>query len=366
MTNRLHAYLKAVLAAVILLVIGSCRQNEPVQTESGRISVSLAGCNIITRSLSDDIADGSAIIIDGNTGEPDLVIGIANSEGDLVAWWPDDFWGAMETGYSSECQTDKTDETKSTIYFTGPGRGSYTVFAVANTSGLDASTISDLQLATTISELEALQLTVDSGEPDFGATMPLTARGALSVNSSGNGQIDLELLRPVARISITFINQTDGAVDIHDCEVTLKDLNPSRGFLFEQDPDYVSGYDRDLTITGANPLVFTDNRSTLPVKTVFPSTAPARLVGSRYFLNVHFRVTKKNQNYDANDPDTYSEYDFENLPIHDNRSKDIPNILRNQHLKIETRITKRAEEHDYSFNFEVQDWYEKEEYVTFD
>ena len=146
----------------------------------------------------------------------------------------------------------------------------------------------------------------------------------------------------------------------------MEDLNPSRGFLFEQDPDYVTGYDRDLTITGADPLVFTNNRSTLPVKTVFPSTAPARLVGSRYFLNVHFRVTKKNQVYDSNDPDTYSEYDFEDLPIHDNRSRDIPNILRNQHLKIETRITKRAEEHDYSFNFEVQDWYEKEEYVTFD
>ena len=365
MTNRLHAYLGAALAAVILLFTASCQEKDPVLTESGKISVTIASGNIVTRSLSDDIADGSAIIVNGS-GEPDLVLGIANSSGDLVAWWPDDFWGAMETGFSSECRTDNTDETKSTIYFTGPGRGSYTVFAVANTAGLPASTITALQSATTISALEALQLTVASGEPDFGATMPLTARGALSVNSSGNGQIDLELLRPVAKISITFINQTDGAVDIHDCEVTLEDLNPSRGFLFEQDPDYVSGYDRDLTITGTNPLVFTDNRSTLPVKTVFPSIAPARLVGSRYFLNVHFRVTKKNQVYNANDPDTYSEYDFEDLPIHDNRSKDIPNILRNQHLKIETRITKRAEEHDYSFNFEVQDWYEKEEYVTFD
>ncbi len=365
MTNRLHAYLGAVLAAVILLFTASCQDRDQVLTESGRISVTIASGNIVTRSLSDDIADGSAIIVNGS-GEPDLVIGIANSAGNLVAWWPEDFWGDMATGYSSECKTDNTDETKSTIYFTGPERGSYTVFAVANTAGLPASTTTALQSATTISALEEIELTVASGEPDFGATMPLTARGALSVNSSGNGQIDLNLLRPVARISITFINQTDGAVDIHNCEVTLKDLNPSRGFLFEQNPDYVSGYDRNLTITGTNPLVFTDNRSTLPVKTVFPSTAPARLVGSRYFLNVHFRVTKKNQNYDANDPDTYSEYDFEDLPIHDNRSKDIPNILRNQHLKIETRITKRAAEHDYSFNFEVQDWYEKEEYVTFD
>ena len=366
MTNRLHAYLGAALAAVILLFTASCQEKDPVLTESGRISVTIASGNIVTRSLSDDIADGSAIIVDGVSGEPDLVIGIANSAGNLVAWWPDDFWGDMATGYSSECKTDNTDETKSTIYFTGPERGSYTVFAVANTAGLPASAFTALQSATTISALEEIELTVASGEPDFGDTMPLTARGALSVNSSGNGQIDLNLLRPVARISITFINQTDGAVDIHDCRVTLEDLNPSRGFLFEQDPDYVTGYDRDLTITGADPLVFTNNRSTLPVKTVFPSTAPARLVGSRYFLNVHFRVTKKNQVYNANDPDTYSEYDFEDLPIHDNRSRDIPNILRNQHLKIETRITKRAEEHDYSFNFEVQDWYEKEEYVTFD
>ena len=354
------------MAAIMLMVTGSCSTEEPVETERGRISVSIQGGAIVTRSLSDDIADGSAIIVDGVSGEPDLVIGIVDSGGDLVAWWPDDFWGAMATGYTSECQTDKTDETKSTIYFTGPPRGSYTVFAVANTAGLSASTITDLESASTLSDLEDIELTVASGEPDFGATMPLTARGALSVNSWGNGQIDLNLLRPVARISMTFINQTGGAVDIHDCRVTFEDLNPSRGFLFERDPDYVTGYDRDLTVTGANPLVFTDNKSTLPVKTVFPSIAPTRLVGSRYFLNVHFRVTKKDAVYNGSDSDTYSEYDFEDLPIHDSRSRDIPSILRNQHLKIETRITKRAEEHDYSFNFEVQDWYEKEEYVTFD
>lgn len=354
------------MAAALLLVTGSCSREEPAPEERGRISVSISGGNIVTRSVADDIADGSAIIVDGVTGEPDLVIGIVDSGGDLVAWWPDDYWGAMATGFTSECQTDKTDETKSTIYFTGPSRGTYTVFAVANTAGLPASAVTSLQSASTITQLEDIQLTVASGEPDFGATMPLTARGTLSVNSWGNGQIDLNLLRPVARISLTFINQTGGAVDIHDCSVTFEDLNPSRGFLFEQDPDYVTGYDRDLTVTGTDPLVFTNNRSTLPVKTVFPSTAPARLVGSRYFINVHFRVTKNNAEYDAGDSDTYSEYDFEDLPIHDSRSRDIPYILRNQHIKIETRITKRADEHDISFNFEVQDWYEKEESLTFD
>ena len=366
MMNRLYAYLNAALAAAILLFTGSCSEKEPAQMERGRISVSITSGKILTRSVSDDIADGSAIIVDGVSGEPDLALAIANSAGNLIAWWPEDYWGSMAAGFTSECQTDNTDETKSTIYFTGPSRGSYTVFAVANTAGLDASTITALQSATTITALEALQLTVDSGEPNFGSTMPLTARGTLSVNTWGNGQIDLNLLRPVARISLTFVNQTDGAVDIHDCEVTFEDLNPSRGFLFEQEPDYVTGYDRDLTVNGANPLVFTDGKSTLPVKTVFPSTAPARLVGSRYFINVHFRVTKQDAVYNALDAGTYTEYDFEDLPIHDSRSMDIPSILRNQHLKIETRITKRAAEHDYSFNFEVQDWYEKEEYITFD
>lgn len=366
MTNRLWTYLSAASAVAMLLLTSSCNNKEPVPEEHGRIAISLASGNIVTKSVSDDIADGSAIIVDAVSGEPDLVIGIVNSAGNLVAWWPDDYWGAMETGYSSECQTDKTDETKSTIYFTGPPRGSYTVFAVANTAGLSSSTITSLQAAASLTALDDLQLTVDSGEPGFGATMPLTARGTLTVNAWGNGQANLQLLRPVARISLTFINQTNGAVDIHDCNVTFEDLNPSRGYLLEHDPDYVTGYNRDLTVTGTDPLVFTDNRSTLPVKTVFPSIAPTRLVGSRYLLNVHFRVTKKNKVYNAGDSDTYTEYDFEDLPVHDSRSKDIPYILRNQHLKIETRITKRADEHDYSFNFEVQDWYTKEEYLTFD
>lgn len=365
MMNRHWSYLSVAFAAILLFFCSSCNDKELVQTESGRVSVSISSGNITTRSLSDDIADGSAIIVDGVSGEPDLVIGIANSEGDLVAWWPDDYWGTG-AGFTSECQTEKTDETKSTISFTGLSRGPYTVFAVANTAGLAASTITALKAATTVTALEALQLSVASGEPDFGATMPLTARGDLSVNSWGNGLVDLRLLRPAARISLTFINQTGEDIDIHDCEVTFEDLNPSKGYLLEQDPDYVTGYNRDLTVTGANPLVFSNNKSTLPVKMVFPSIAPARLVGSRYFLSVHFRVTKKNTVYNGNDANTYTEYDFEDLPIHDSRSKDIPSILRNQHLKIETRITKRADEHDISFNFEVQDWYEKEEYITFD
>ena len=367
MTNRFSSYLSAVSAAVLLLLAGSCNTKEPVRNEQGRIAVSISSGMMATRALSDDIADGSAIILNGS-GVPDLAIGIANSDGDLVACWPDDYWDALGTTFTSECQTSQTDSSKSTIYFTGPGKGLYTVFAVANTAGLNASTITALKAAKTVDALNALLLSVASGEPDFGATMPLTAKGSLTINSWGNGQIDLNLLRPVAKISFTFVNETGGSVDIHGCTVTLRDLNTSSGYLFEQDPDYLPDhtYDRDLKIAGADPLVFTDNKSTLPIKTVFPSEAPPRLVGSRYFCDVSFRVTKKEKVYSSGDATTYSEYTFENLPIHDNRSKDIPYILRNQHLKIETRITKRSEEHDYSFNFEVQDWYEKEAYVTFD
>ena len=367
MMNRFSAYLLAFSAVAMLLLAGSCNTKEPLQIEQGRIAVSITSGRIATRALSDDIADGSAIIVN-NSGIPDLAIGIANSAGDLVASWPDDYWGTLGTVFTSQCQTAQTDSSKSTIYFTGPGRGSYTVFAVANTAGLDAATITALKAAKTVGALDSLLLSVASGEPDFGATMPLTAKGRLTVNSWGNGQIDLNLLRPVAKVSFTFVNETGGSVDIHNCKVTLKDLNTSSGYLFEQTPDYLPGHtcDRDLTINGSDPLVFTDNKSTLPIKTVFPSVAPERLVGSRYFCDVSFRVTKKAMVYDSGNAATYTEYSFTDLPIHDNRSKDIPYILRNQHLKIQTRITKRTEEHDYSFNFEVQDWYEKVAYVTFD
>lgn len=370
----------AVLLAALFMVCGSCDEKEPHGPVQGRVEVSITTGELHTKAPSGDPADGGGIIVDGTTGKPDLAIAIANSGGSLVAWYPDDFFGAMSTDYSSECNTSLTDATTSTVFFTGLVRanGPYTVYAVANTAGLPATSLTSLKACTTASQMEDLQLSVDSGQPAFedgshNECMPITAKGTLTVLASGNGQVDLQLLRPVARISVTFKNETgDADLEVHACNVVIGDINPSRGYLFQRSPDEVSGYGRDIgmdapVIAGDDKLRFdAQNKSVLDTVQVFPSVAPARLVGSRYLCTISFRITKSEKTYDAGDATTYDEYTFPDLPIHDSRSSDILYLGRNQHLKIETRITKQASLHDYSFNFEVQDWDSKDNYMTFD
>lgn len=384
---RMRIYPAALLAA-LLLVWSSCDEKEPHGSSKGRVEVSITTGELPTKAPSGDPADGGGIIVDGS-GNPDLMIAIANSGGSLVAWYPDDFFNAsMSNDYSSECNTALTDETTSTVFFTGLLRanGPYTVYAVANTAGLPAGVLSSIKEYTTASQMEALQLSVDSGQPAFedgshNACMPITAKGTLNVLASGNGQVDLQLLRPVARISVTFKNETgDADLEVHACKVIIGDynsswsgaINPSRGYLFQHSPDSVSGYGRHLeidapVIAGNDKLIFdAQNKSTLDTVQVFPSVAPTRQVGSRYLCTISFRITKSGQTYNSGDDQTYDAYSFPDLPVHDSRSADILYLGRNQHLKIETRITKQASLHDYSFNFEVQDWDPKYNYLTFD
>ena len=376
---RMRIYPAALLAA-LLLVWSSCDEKEPRGPVKGRVEVSITTGELPTKAPSGDPADGGGIIVDGS-GNPDLMIAIANSGGSLVAWYPDNFFDAsMSDTYSSECNTSLTDETTSTVFFTGLLRanGPYTVYAVANTAGLPAGVLTSLKACTTVSQMEALQLSVASGQPAFedgshNTCMPITAKGTLNVLASGNGQVDLQLLRPVARISVTFKNETgDADLEVHACRVTIGDINPSRGYLFQHSPDSVSGYGRTIVIDapvigGDDKLVFdAQHKSTLDTVQVFPSVAPARQVGSRYLCTITFRITKSGQTYNSVDDQTYDEYSFPDLPVHDSRSSDILYLGRNQHLKIETRITKQASLHDYSFNFEVQDWDPKYNYLTFD
>ena len=82
---------------------------------------------------------------------------------------------------------------------------------------------------------------------------------------------------------------------------------------------------------------------------VFPSVAPARAVGSRYFCSISFDISNRS-------------YSFTDLPIHDKQSQDILALGRNQYLQIETRINKGL---DVSFSFEVDDWNNHSEEILF-
>lgn len=350
--NKVYTIL---LAALALLSGASCTlDEEPVS--QGCITLTLSTSAVETKAGNGNPADGGGILVN-NVGAPDLVIAIVDRDDNIVAWYP---------GEHSSCassHTASTPTTESIIVFSGLERSTYTVFAVANTAGLSVVERTALSSATTLTDLQNLLLSVASGTPTFPGAMPLSASGTLVVTGNTgeeSGQIELNLKRVVARVSMIFKNLTESALNLDNCTVTLHTINPSKGYLFERATDYVSGYDRDLQWPATNitvPVVDLqdpESVNTYPLASmlVFPSTAPLQPTGRRYVCDISFAIGEEN-------------HSFSDLPVYDRRSADILALCRNQDLIIETTISQKGDVQDISFNFVVKGWDKKEEYVVF-
>lgn len=355
-------------AGILLLAVGSCAQKEQVFVPEGHITMTFSTEDPATKVVTPgtgDANDGGKIVVDAN-GKPDLIIAVVNSSNTIIAWYPENF-GAVPGGTtytateSTLTASSPVDET--TITISGPGRGSYTVYAVANSSG-QTTLRTSIASQTTLAGLEAVTISA-AGEPSF-TPMLLSAKGSLSVNASGSGQVYLPLLRVVGKVSYSFRNETGDELQLYACSVTLKDMNPSQGYLFTREIDFVTGVDRDLVITEDSPDPI-DNNSTLTLspKFVFPSTAPAQLIGNRYLCDITFRTLKGEGPYNDADPSTYDSHSYTDVPIHDSRSADIKAVERNKRLNIVSRISKRAEEYVASFNFELLPWVEVSQSIEF-
>ncbi len=360
----------AVLAAILMLLVSlaSCRREEAVK--DGCITISFSTGAFETKAGDGVVADGGGIAIDA--GVPNIVVALVDKLDNIIAWYPSYFPDTDPSDpFTSELIGDPS-STQNTIQISGPGRGTYTVYAVANYTGLSASALAALKAATEKDDLEAIELVV-SGTPAvptfLNSRMPISAKGTLSVNVSGNGQVDLDLLRPVSLVELYFIDQTDGddPLVLYDCSVTIYEMNPTSGYLFVRDPDKGSGSFDDLEFEGSNLTLSTaPTTPTLGGTMVFPSTAPAQSLGNRYLCDISFNVKKSGAvAYDSGDSETYNAYSYTGLPIHDYRSTDLQYLRRNQRLKVSTRITKRGSEHDVSFWFEVASWEERTETVEF-
>lgn len=300
-----------------------------------------------TRAGDGNVADGGGIYVDGS-GNPDLFIAVVNYSGTVVAT----YCGANTEDAE---RLENSTATRTSIRFKNiSSSGNYTVYAVANTAGGvwgapgNSSAWGAYTTATALDNLTFAQLQNDA-LPTVTDRMPLSAKGTLYVNEGLNGLIELELLRCVAKVGFKFKNETGEDLTLTSCTVTLKDINPDQGYLFQKEPD-VTGNIRDLELINST-LSVPRNVTTalygdLPV---FPSTAPQRAVGSRYFCNISFTI--------SGTPKT-----FNDLPIHDRQSHDIPALGRNQYLQIETRINRGL---DVSFNFIVHDWDENTEEILF-
>ena len=292
-----------------------------------------------------NVADGGGIFIDGNT--PDLVILIANSSGNIVATYP---------GGTGELEGSPLPNSVS-ISFKGLGQGDYTVYAFGNTEGFwsmksGGSAVTSLTALTTASQVEALQFQPEASDVDshnclkvLQNRLPLSAKGTVTLGASGNGKIELPLLRCVAKVTARFENQFGSDLTLYHFSNTMKKMRPTAGYVAPHVNDFpVDPADASDLTSGETTLSISDGEAYEEFWYVFPSIGP-------YTCDVQFSQT------DGGDLLQYL-----NLPIHDDHARSITKLDRNQHLTITTRISAGKK---VSFNFEVSDWDEKTESITF-
>ncbi|MCR5827377.1 MAG: FimB/Mfa2 family fimbrial subunit [Bacteroidales bacterium] len=335
-----------IIAIIALVCLTSCTQKDPVcPVPDGELRIVLSTGVIQTKATTPGdgvVDDGGGIYLDGSS-VPDLVILIADSISNIVATYP---------GANATLQANPT-TTEMSVSFTGLSDGTHTVYAFGNTKGLWAMDgCTDLTTLTTASAVEDLQftaLTADTTPALTNSRLPSSAKGTVTV-TNGNGEISLEMIRCVAKVTISFVNNTGAALELDGFNFSIEDLSPTTGYVIPYSlPSVPAGIAYgDIVQNVGDDVTFTSGESKNYSFYVFPGTAP----DGKYLLNAGFTA---NNAADASS--------FTDLPVHDDHAVDITSLERNQHLQIVTRISKGL---TVSFNFEVTDWKENEETVHFD
>ena len=369
------------LCAVFLFGAACRRIEDPV---GGTVTLTFRTEEPATRAVTPgdgDVADGGGIYCtkSGDVVTADLVILILDENGTIKKRYPNDgSLGASDDNYGTviESDYDSNHATTLSVSFTFNEVGSFSVYAVANLGSDGNLDINSglLSSASSPSALDNLQLGYTGTAPSVGTRMPLSATGTLQVAQGlygkFNGLLELEMLRCVAKVQLTFKNLTGAALSLTDCSVTFKDMNTRKAWLFPRDPDFVELGDTspadnkddnfgDYTTVTADiadltDIPYIDNLATDTVDErdrdaftkpllFFPSIAPRQTVpsaGNRYLCDISFKVNDVQKT-------------FTNLPIHDLYTQDILALKRNQYLHIETTISQGS---NVSFNFRVENW----------
>lgn len=352
---------------MLLWAVVSCEREEIRPSAGEGVRISFQAGPLYSRAITTpgdgNVADGGGIYI-GTSGSgdplPDLVILLANPEGDIVATYPEQTLG---TGVDSELQDDPTSTEMGVVFtgFTGAAvNKTYTVYAFANTEGMwlmDAGgatmsgtaakdSLLSLPNADAVDTLKFLpwgvspkdtSLTLKSGR------LPMSAKGTVAVSTGGTGEVSLALIRCVAKITANFVNNTGDTLTLTSYRNELVGISPDRSFVLPHVPSSPVDTVACNLVSLASSLMIPKDDTVSVSWFVFPSKGP-------YTCNVDFTTGGNN-------------YHYTDLPVHDDHARDLTALERNQHLRIETRISKGT---TVSFNFEVSDWTEKSEIVLFD
>lgn len=357
------------IAICALFGVVSCSNIETLPTYGdGEFRIVFNTGMMITKSdLTPSWEEGSAIFI--SAGEPDLVILVADeSSGNIIGWYP---------SANATLEADPT-STSMAVSITGLGLGGDTerdivVYAFANTEGLWATEIggastslADLKstLATS-AQVESLMFTplaantcptvkdIDPMDAEDNLNrLPLSAKGTTTIAGNGNGEIALQMLRCVAKVTSELVNNTGDDLTMYGFHNEFIGMCPTSGLVVPgSDPD-LAGSSGNL-IGDESELFIARGGTRQESWYVFPSTGP-------YTCNVHFWLDE--DAYTESDTTSEDYQSYSSLEVHDDHARDLLELKRNQHLHIVTRISKGL---SVSFSFQVMDWTPMPEEIYF-
>lgn len=352
---RRISYLVSAIAALACLLACS-KDKESIAAEGTTVTLSFYTGAMQTRATTPGdgvVADGGGLYLDEN-GNPDLIILIADAtSGNIVKRYPG----------QGELQQASATEAKIAFSFAGNAAGTYIAYAFGNAEGLwpmikeddddtDASkliTASDLADPNKISTREMLEglrfqkLGANIAPELINGRMPLSAKGEIEVSSGGNGQVRLELLRCIAKVTAEFINNTGEALDISDYSNSIVNICPNTGYIIKHPAVSPASASMGTLVATVAEYNILKEGSISRSWYVFPSVGP-------YTCDIAFTTNAKN-------------YSFSGLPVTNSKRVDIPCLYRNQQLHIVTRISRGVQ---VSFNFKVADWDDVTAEVQFD
>lgn len=375
------------LLPALLLLAWACSRVEP--EPGGIVTLRFSTGELQSTKAVTPVSDGGGLFIDGS-GDPDLVILITNSAGNVAITYP---------GTNAQKTSATATEAVISFDFSEAGAnlpaGNYMVYAFGNTEGLWTMTtepydpedptdsnisveLSGSQLATltTSEQIEALRFKAqprnteawDHGALPINDRLPVSAKAPLTVSSRSNGEARLELIRCVAKVTAIIINNLDEPVQLYKYRHKVYGMNPTTGYVLQRsNPE-----DNFLGVAGnleVNPCVrLNEPLLYIPISSsgsreynwyVFPCDGPFK-------LDIGFSLYDPYPDPKLENPlegCTERPYSYLRLPVTNWRAEDIVHLRRNQHMTITTRLSKGVH---VSFNFEVAEWTPHTSTVSFD
>ena len=220
------------------MMMSACgKQAAPTVAEGGVAELSITVCTSNVTKV-DGAASGDAL--------NNLRLWIVDSDRKIVKFVKTDDWQTLSGTIEGASATFSGSRNKATISFDDIHRATYTIYAVANYTGLDAYDGESKTSIDSAFEDEVLSEMTGTQTPSYSdeAGMPLSVCETVQLLPGAN-RVSAALERVLASFSIKIKNQSDGHQIVFG-DAGLSDFNISSTYLFRHQDDEMPADSKDL------------------------------------------------------------------------------------------------------------------------